>query len=86
MNRQKPEITSTNKYNKRCKTLSSKSRRTPKQVLEGDKELNDFYECCQEAHTWALQQLNQDGSKSAEQIAREASVRFEVHVLGNTIR
>jgi len=43
-------------------------------------------ELCKEAHQWALEQLvPPDNTASAEAKARDASEKFNIQVLGNTI-
>ena len=71
---------------KRVKSLASNSRRTPGQVLKAHIEQEKLEEVRRVAHEWALQQLSQEIGKNAEEIARQATAKFKIQVLGNTLR
>lgn len=71
----------------RDKTISSDTRRTPHQVLKAQQERNKLAELRKDAHQWALEQLvHPANTVSAEAIARQASEKFKIQVLGNTIQ
>ena len=71
----------------RSKSLAASSRRTPNQVLKAQEERNRIEEVRKVAYEWALRKINdEENTESAEQVAREASLRFNVQVLGNTLR
>jgi hypothetical protein len=69
------------------KMISADTRRTPHQVLKAQKERNRLVDLRKEAHEWALDRLlDVDNTQTAEAVAREASEKFNIQVLGNTIR
>ena len=71
----------------RSKVLASSSRRMPNQVLKAHEERNRVEEVRKVAHDWALKKLaDKNNCASAEQVSREASSRFNVQVLRNTLR
>jgi hypothetical protein len=66
----------------RSKSLAASSRRTPKQVLKAQEERNRIEEVRKIAYEWARHKINdEENTESAEQVAREASARFNVQVL-----
>ena len=68
------------------KMISADTRRTPHQVLKAQKERNRLVDLRKEAHEWALGRLlDVDSTQTAEAVAREASEKFNIQVLGNTI-
>ncbi len=71
----------------RDKIISSDTRCTPHQVLKAQQEWNKLAELCKEAHQWALEQLvHPANTSSAEAITRQASEKFKIQVLRNTIQ
>jgi hypothetical protein len=68
------------------KMISADTRQTPHQVLKAQQESNRLVDLRKEAHQWALDQLlDVDNTHSAEAVAKEASEKFNIQVLGNTI-
>jgi hypothetical protein len=72
---------------KTSKYISKTTRRTPQQVLKANMEINEMKEVRSRAYGWALDALNEPSNQhSAEDIAREATSRFGITVLANTLR
>jgi hypothetical protein len=68
------------------KMISADTRRTPHQVLKAQKERNRLVDLRKEAHEWALDRLlDVDNTQTAKAVVREASEKFNIQVLGNTI-
>jgi hypothetical protein len=68
------------------KYISKATRRTPQQVLKANMEINKMKEVHSQAYGWALDALNDPSNqRSAEDIAREATARFGITVLANTL-
>jgi hypothetical protein len=69
------------------KMISADTRPMPHQVLKAQQERIRLVDLRKEAHQWALDQLlDVDITHSAEAVAKEASEKFNIQVLGNTIR